>query len=66
MQSAKEDNQLQNPVTKDNLVEVLNAILPTMLQRYVSFYIGDEQIARHANAGNSKLDYRFNPSGGIL
>ena len=59
-------NQLQNPVTKDNLVEVLNAILPTMLQRYVSFYIGDEQIARHANAGNSKLDYRFNPSGGIL
>lgn len=48
-------------VTKDDLITVLNTLLPTMLQRYVSFYIGDEQIARHANAGNSKLDYRFNP-----
>ena len=48
-------------VTKDELITILNTLLPTMLQRYVSFYIGDEQIARHANAGNSKLDYRFNP-----
>jgi len=27
----------------------------------VSFYIGDEQIARHANKGNSRLDRRLNP-----
>ena len=53
----------QSNVTKDELTAVLNSILPTMLQRYVSFYISDEQIARHANAGNSALDYRFNPVG---
>ena len=52
-----------NTLTRDELVSVLNTILPTMLQRYVSFYIGDEQIARHANAGNNLLDYRFNPVG---
>lgn len=52
-----------NVVTKEDLTTILNTILPTLLQRYVSFYIGDEQIARHANAGNSTLDYRFNPVG---
>lgn len=52
-----------NVITKDELVSALNTILPTMLQRYVSFYIGDEQIARHANAGNNLLNYRFNPVG---
>lgn len=52
-----------NVVTKEDLITILNTILPTLLQRYVSFYIGDEQIARHANAGNSTLDYRFNPVG---
>lgn len=52
-----------NVVTKEDLTTILNTVLPTLLQRYVSFYIGDEQIARHANAGNSTLDYRFNPVG---
>lgn len=52
-----------NAVTREDLITILNTILPTMLQNYVSFYIGDEQIARHANAGNSLLDYRFNPVG---
>lgn len=52
-----------NAVTREDLITILNTVLPTMLQNYVSFYIGDEQIARHANAGNSLLDYRFNPVG---
>ena len=52
-----------NTVTREDITNVLNEVLPTMLQRYVTFYIGDEQIARHANAGNVRLDYRFNPVG---
>ena len=41
----------------------LTEILATVIQRYlnIDFYIGDEQIARHANAGNSKLNRRFKP-----
>lgn len=52
-----------NALTKEDITAILNEVLPTMLQQYVSFYIGDEQIARHANAGNFRLDYRFNPIG---
>ena len=52
-----------NAITREDITNVLNEVLPTMLERYVSFYIGDEQIARHANAGNVRLDYRFNPVG---
>lgn len=53
----------QQVITREELIAVLNTVLPEMLQKYVSFYIDDEQIARHANAGNSRLDYRFNPTG---
>ena len=53
----------QRAITRDELVSILNTLLPSMLQRYVSFYIGDEQIARHANAGNSSINYRYNPTG---
>ena len=52
-----------NAITREDITAVLNDVLPTMLQQYVSFYIGDEQVARHANAGNVRLDYRFNPVG---
>lgn len=52
-----------NTLTREDIMAVLNDVLPSMLQQYVSFYIGDEQIARHANAGNVRLDYRFNPIG---
>ena len=27
----------------------------------IDFTIGDEQIARHANAGNARLNRRYNP-----
>ncbi|MBR3644999.1 MAG: hypothetical protein IKN54_01140 [Lachnospiraceae bacterium] len=42
----------------------LETIITTAIQRYgrIDFYIGDEQIARHANAGNVKLDKRYKPS----
>ena len=53
----------QQVITREELIAILNTVLPEMLQKYVSFYIDDEQIARHANAGNSRLDYRFNPTG---
>lgn len=46
-------------VTRDDLAEILNDVLPDMLRRYVSFVIGDEQLARHANSGNAKLNRRF-------
>lgn len=42
----------------------LETIITNAIQRYgrIDFYIGDEQIARHANAGNVKLDKRYKPS----
>lgn len=52
-----------NVITKDELSTILSSILPPMLQQYMSFYIGDEEIARHANAGNDLLNRRFNPVG---
>ena len=47
-------------ITRDELAEVL----ATALQQYlnIDFYIGDEQIARHANAGNTKLNRRYSPA----
>ena len=49
-----------NNVTKDEL----NAILVEMFTRYmnINFSIGDEQLARHVNAGNQSLLRRFQPS----
>lgn len=42
----------------------LESVLTTMFRSYmnIQFYLSDEQIARHANAGNERLDRRFNPS----
>lgn len=53
----------QHSVSKDDLAETLRAVLPSMLREYMSFYIGDEQIARHANAGNVSLNRRFSTTG---
>lgn len=50
----------QQAITRDELITILNTVLPTLLEQYVNFYIGDEQIARHAKAGNVSLNYRFN------
>ncbi|MBR0411055.1 MAG: hypothetical protein IJI25_08655 [Eubacterium sp.] len=46
-------------ITRADLIEILT----TMFRDYMhfDFRIGDEQIARHANAGNAKLDRRYNP-----
>jgi phage-related protein len=48
---------------RDNIItrDELYAVLSELLGRYcnTSLYIGDEQIARHANAGNVKLAQRF-------
>lgn len=42
----------------------LYSILTDVIQRYmnVTFYIGDEQIARHANAGNLSISRRYRPT----
>lgn len=55
--------QQSNAITRDELISVLNSVLPSMLQQYISFYIGDEEVARHANLGNEMLAQRFNPVG---
>lgn len=51
-----------NHVTKDEL----SAILIDMFTRYmnIDFHIGDEQLARHVNAGNVSLARRFSPNVG--
>lgn len=47
-------------ITRDELM----AMLIDLFTRYlnIDFYIGDEQIARHANAGNQRLDRRYKPA----
>ena len=44
-------------LTRDDLMEVLVNVCRQYLN--IDFYIGDEQIARHANAGNAKLNRRY-------
>lgn len=49
---------------KDNSVSMdeLQFILTDLFSRFmnIQFYLGDEQIARHANAGNLQLNRRYN------
>ena len=44
-------------LTRDDLMEVLISVCRQYMN--IDFYIGDEQIARHANAGNAKLNRRY-------
>ena len=44
-------------LTRADLAEVLISVCRQYLD--IDFYIGDEQIARHANAGNMKLNRRY-------
>ena len=46
-----------NQLTRDDFAD----IMATLFERYmnINFYMGDEQVARHANAGNAKLNRRF-------
>lgn len=44
--------------TKEELSDIIDDIVRRRLN--IEFYLGDEQLARHANAGNIKLDRRYN------
>lgn len=46
-------------VTNEELRKMLNDVINAVNK--VQFYIGDEQISRHANAGAQKIDRRYNP-----
>ena len=50
-----QDNQL----TEDAFAETMTTIFRQYMN--ISFYLGDEQLAKHANAGNRQLEMRFNP-----
>ena len=48
-------------ITKEELYDTLYRVLEIMFQKYMHFYIGDEDIARHANKGNESLNRRYHP-----
>ena len=52
-------NQNPDPVTAEELRGLMSDVIVAVNR--VQFYIGDEQIARHVNLGNQKLDRRYNP-----
>lgn len=51
-------------VTRDDVYDILTELLPRYLN--IVLQVGDEQIARHANAGNAKLNRRFNTVNKVL
>ena len=57
-------SMLQYNRGNDVTLDTLETLLVTMFRQYmnIQFYMGDEQVARHANAGNAKLERRYNPS----
>ena len=57
-------DMLQYSRGNDITVSDLESVLIDVIRRYlnIQFYIGDEQVARHANAGNAKLERRYNPA----
>lgn len=46
-------------LTRGDLKEILEGVITDKMN--ITFYIGDEQIARHANAGNARIDRRYSP-----
>lgn len=48
-----------NQFTIEELEQVIRAIVQEYMN--IEFYLGDEQVARHANNGNAILNRRFNP-----
>lgn len=54
-----EYNQSDN-ISRDDLRDILIDVIRDYLN--FNFVIGDEQIARHANAGNAKLNRRYSPT----
>ena len=67
---AEEANTTLNQVldmlkyNKDNAISIeeIQSVFTELFRRYmnVQLYLGDEQVARHANAGNVKLNRRYN------
>lgn len=53
-----------NATPNNFTIDELQSILINVITRYANttLYIGDEQIARHANAGNLALSRRYSPS----
>ena len=51
-----------NRLTRDDLREVMIEMFRDYMN--IDFHIGDEQVARHAQAGAMRLDRRLNPVGG--
>ena len=45
-------------ITSDELQDILATVISQYLN--IEFYLGDEQIARHANSGNLRLGRRYN------
>lgn len=46
-------------LTRSDLREILDAAISENMD--INFYIGDEQVARHANAGNARINRRYSP-----
>ena len=46
-------------LTRSDLKEILAEVISEYMD--IEFYIGDEQIARHANAGNARINRRYSP-----
>ena len=57
-------NYMRNTTQDDDKKnDELYSIIESVMRKYmnIQFYIGDEQIARHANAGNARIERRLNP-----
>ena len=50
--------QSQDRLSRADITEIFTDLFRQYMN--IDFYIGDEQIARHSNAGNAKLDRRYN------
>lgn len=47
------------PITRDELETMLSRVVAKYMN--IDFYIGDEQISRHADAGKQKIGKKYNP-----
>ena len=49
----------EDRITRDDLRAIITDVVRENMR--IDFYMGDEQVARHAQAGSQKLDRRYNP-----
>lgn len=52
-------NDYNKPVTKGDLEDILTKVVSKYMN--IDFYIGDEQISRHADAGKQKINKKYSP-----